>query len=303
MPSNKDLNVFLCVENVDNCDILLHQLGNGEVFGPNQNLRLVLQGFEQNQLEGLGWDVQDCAFPLISGVTTCTTFADSGLNPGAIMVLLSDRMSNGDNQKKSVLNSNSSLSNQDGDHQRFKNVLGLIQYTKSLTTAFDGCSVDNTPIVILGDLANTAASLLSSHVSPSFGASQMIALDGTEAILGETKSTSSKGHMSKAVRFCHALRQWWNGQQAHPDKKTRLGTRFIDNKQLRAKGNSTGYFFSAPVEFSGPAAFSARLDCDIDLSHVAKIKAETDAAHALVAKLGEFQQKQEQSSPCQFAHL
>ncbi|KAK3769090.1 hypothetical protein RRG08_032079 [Elysia crispata] len=285
MPTNKDLDVFLCVENVDNCDILLNQLGNGEIFGPNQHLRLILQSFQQNQLEALSWDVQDCAFPLISDVSTCTTLADAGLHPDAIMVLLTDHLKGSCN-----------ISNLDEDQEYFKDFLGLIQYTKSLAKAFAGCSLNHAPIVLLGDSSHTVASLLSNHLSTVLDAGQMIALDGIETNLRPRKLGRSQGHMGKVVRFCDALRQWWNGQQAHPDIKTKLGTKFVDNKQRCVNGESTGYFFSAPVDFSGPGTFSARLDCNIDLSHVARVKAETDAAHALVAKIYGHQCEQEQSS-------
>ncbi|GFR61762.1 malate dehydrogenase [Elysia marginata] len=297
MWSNKDLTVLLCVENVDDWDILLNQLGSGEVFGPNQRLSLILQGCDQSQLEALSWDLQDCAFPLISGVSTCTVFANAGLQPDAVMVLLTNRLSN--KTEKQTGHVRSCLNNL--NLERDYDLLGLVNYTKSIAEKLADCNLNNARIVMLGDIAHVAASLFSSYLPTPLGAVHIIALDGMEGILPR-QLAHNRGQMSKVTRFCHALRQLWSGQQVHQDKRVELGTKFVDTKQNNVNRKPTGYFFSGSVNLTGPATFSTRLAFDSNLNHMAKVKAETDAAIALAATVDGVKNDQDFLS-YQVAHL
>lgn len=276
---DKDLTVLLCFENVDNCNILLSQLGSGEVFGLSQRVYLVLQGSDENQLEALSWDLQDCAFPLISGISKCTTFGNAELHPDVVMVILTDR----------------------GEHS--ENLLGLVQYSQRIADNLASCNLHNTPIVMIGDMAHIAASVVCKQLPATLKAEHIIALGGKEDTPNK-QFPHRHGEISKVVRFCHALRHWWNGQQASSDKKVKLGTKFVNTKQHNSvNGKPTGYFFSGPVDILGPTTFSARLDHNSNPNYIAKIKTGTDAAHEILVRMDGAVTNKDQQSYHQIAHL
>ncbi|GFO34859.1 malate dehydrogenase [Plakobranchus ocellatus] len=297
MERDKNLVVCMCFEEYDNYDILLNRLGHGDIFGRDQLVSLLLQGSDTTQLEGLCWDVQDCAFPLIADVSIFDP-SSASQHPDIVLVLLADSPVSGISRRS--INTQQSPPAFTEHITEFSNLLGLVQYTSTLDEMLAAQCRQNTPIVLLGDLAHVAASLLASRVMLS-SAGQVIALHGEDE-LRLKHARPGQGQMSKTTRFCHILRHWWTGTQANIDRKVHLGTKFVDVKQNIAK-EATGYFFSAPVDISGPGTFTANLDLDADEGHLAKVKMETDMAHSLAEFLEGSKLNRNVNLTCQKAHL
>ena len=79
-------------------------------------------------------DIYNFSIEFHVGVSTCATFANAGLKPDAVMVLLADR------------GVHSQVSTTAANHDHLKNLLGLVHYTESLASAFDTDALKTSPV-------------------------------------------------------------------------------------------------------------------------------------------------------------
>ncbi|CAG5114900.1 unnamed protein product [Candidula unifasciata] len=262
MATKSPLVVCLCIEDLDCafCDIVINQIATGHFFGPDQPFHLVFHGTNDvYKLGELCQEVQDCAFPMITDVSWQTTFNEPSRCPDIVLVLLSCRSVLYTRDKPTV--------------EQFQSLLNLVSYMSGLSDLLSVIRMDALKIIIAGDLALTAASIMS-HRMNTLTARQLLAID-----VYQNSAASDSGY-SKVSRICDTVRQWWTGIKT--SASTYLGVKYINYTKRATRNQQTGYFFSAPVNMTGPMSFLSDKDTPMNRDFLAEVKATTDAAFSLL---------------------
>ncbi|KAH9509242.1 hypothetical protein Btru_046573 [Bulinus truncatus] len=250
----------LCIEDVCCCEVMVSQIATGQVFGLNQRLHLVIQGPSIRQVDDLCDELQDCAYPLVQGISGCVSFRDSGIAPDVVMVILSGRCEQ--REPSSLVGPLDSL----------------VKYIHGLSQCMTPGQLNGAKIVVVGDMAAIAANLLWDKMNTTnMAASHFIAVDGYM----EPASIRSPRGLGQIQRICSWVRQWWTG--CKEISGIYLGSKFLDVSQ--PKGNGAGYFFSALVEIDGRQNFHVRPKWTAQGRYIAELCAKSDTAMMVMHQL------------------
>ncbi|BFZ12457.1 hypothetical protein BsWGS_15496 [Bradybaena similaris] len=268
MAFKSPLVVCLCIEDLDCtfCDIVISQVASGHFFGADQPFHLVLQSSDDvYKLEELCQEVQDCAFPTITGVSWQTTLNDMARRPDIILVLLS--------------NHSVPYTTRRPTGQQLQRLLSLVHYMNMLSNSLSAVRMDAVKVIITGDLALTAASVMS-HRLDTLTARQLLAIDVHQIQGNQDNLAAANSGYSKTTRICEAVKQWWSGIKT--SALTYLGVKYINHASSATMNQATGYFFSAPVNLVGPMDILSDTDTPINQDHIVQVKATTDAAFSIL---------------------
>uniref|UniRef100_A0A0B7AJB2 Uncharacterized protein n=1 Tax=Arion vulgaris TaxID=1028688 RepID=A0A0B7AJB2_9EUPU len=274
MSSTSCLTVCLCIEDLDSgiCDILINQLATGYLFGLDQNIHLMLQSSDDLvKLEDLRLDVQDCAYPRILEISCHQTFSDMAYSPDIILVVLSNR--------------SFPYMTDTPTQEQFQRLLGLVHYMTQLSEWMSVLQLSTSKIIVAGDLALTAASILSQKLNK-LTAMQLMAIDAQQP---RSFAKETTGCYCKANRLCETVKQWWSGIST--SALTFLGMKYTSGARGTPKNQDSSYFFSTPVSLIEPMKFVTSSDIHIDLDHVVEVKATTDKAFRIVQEMNRTNNK------------
>jgi hypothetical protein len=270
MSTKGGLSLRLYLEGLDSriSDILITELGSGRLLGSDQSFSLDLVSLDEPDiLEDFRQEVQDCAFPLIKELSCCHKSSDQSRAPDLILVVLSSR--------------DLPYSTDTPKAEEFHRLLGLVNYINSLSHSLSMLELDNVKIIIAGDLALTAASVLS-HKLKKLSANQLLAIEPQNR--DQPKMVATPGRYRKANTICEMIKQWWSGLQT--SALMFLGVKHTDPGWRGTKmAPGTGYFFSTAVSLTGHLMFANRADLHIDHDHIAEVKATNDYAFRILQEM------------------
>ncbi|XP_059176471.1 uncharacterized protein LOC131956090 isoform X2 [Physella acuta] len=256
--ASRCLSVCLCLEDPLANLLLVSQVANGSVFGRHQPLSLTLHADGTDDLDELEMEIQDCSFPLVQGVSKHRDLQEMPEAPQLIVVILNRR-------------EYKPWGSSDG---QFQTLVSLVIYMHNMGNMLDGRNLSNTQILVVGDLALTAATILASKLSQ-LSARQLIALDGDSEKPVSLPHKSE--HHGRVDRITAAIKAWWTGLKTSP---LRMGTKFFSAENFKL-----GYFLSSPVKMEAPRMFSVSSPGHVTSPHMSEVMATTDTAQQIFNQL------------------